>query len=65
MLTQAEFATSQGERHWREIPAEEQVQLLRRYGEYLDALPRTCDMRTKERRFAAWLAQYRIIYPIF
>ena len=47
---------------WDLLSVEQQTALLNEYGHYLDSLPATCDMRTKQERFQAWLAKKNIDY---
>jgi hypothetical protein len=42
-------------RPWAALSAEDQLRLREAYGHYLDSLPPTCDLRTKEQRFREWL----------
>jgi hypothetical protein len=49
-------------RTWSELSIDEQTALLEDYGHYLDGLPPTCDMRTKQERFQTWLAEKNIEY---
>jgi hypothetical protein len=49
-------------RTWSELSIDEQTALLEDYGHYLDGLPPTCDMRTKQERLQAWLAEENIEY---
>jgi hypothetical protein len=49
-------------RTWSELSIDEQTALLEDYGHYLDGLPPTCDMRTKQERLQAWLAEKNIAY---
>jgi hypothetical protein len=49
---------------WQTLTPEEQLKLREAYGHYLDTLPPTCDLREKEARFAAWLAEQGIEYPL-
>jgi hypothetical protein len=49
-------------RTWSELSIDEQTVLLEDYGHYLDGLPPTCDMRTKQERLQAWLAEKNIKY---
>lgn len=44
-------------RPWDALSPGEQLALREAYGRYLDELPPTCDLRTKEQRFRAWLAE--------
>ncbi|MCB1875701.1 MAG: hypothetical protein KDH88_06985 [Chromatiales bacterium] len=50
-------------RPWAEIPADRQTALLVEYGYYLDSLPPTCSLETKEQRFRSWLQERGISYP--
>jgi len=43
-------------RPWDTLRADEQLRLREAYGHYLDSLPPTCDLDTKEQRFRDWLA---------
>jgi len=43
-------------RPWDALPADEQLRLREAYGHYLDTLPPTCDLRTKQQQFQDWLA---------
>ncbi|MGM0593696.1 MAG: hypothetical protein ACQETD_04080 [Pseudomonadota bacterium] len=47
---------------WEELERDEQINLLIEYGDYLDGLPPTCSMETKEQRLRAWLAEKGIDY---
>jgi hypothetical protein len=47
-------------RPWSNLDTEEQTALRISYGHYLDQLPPTCSMETKQARFRAWLAQQGI-----
>ena len=49
-------------RAWTDLSIEEQTALLDAYGHYLDGLPTTCDMRTKQERLQSWLAGKNIEY---
>jgi len=49
-------------RVWTGLSIDEQTALLEDYGHYLDGLPLTCDMRTKQERLQAWLAEENIEY---
>jgi hypothetical protein len=49
-------------RAWEELSPQEQLALREAYGQYLDTLPPTCDLRTKTERFRAWLAERGIQY---
>ena len=48
--------------NWVDLDTETQTKLLEEYGFYLDSLPPTCDLRTKQERFKAWLAERQIRY---
>lgn len=48
--------------HWSDLSAEQQQQLQIAYGYYLDSLPPTCSLETKNARFAAWLSERFIVY---
>ena len=41
---------------WDTLSAEEQLRLREAYGHYLDGLPPSCDLATKQQRFRDWLA---------
>ncbi len=47
---------------WDDLDQEQQTGLLVEFGHYLDTLPPTCSMQTKNERFTAWLADRNIIY---
>jgi hypothetical protein len=47
---------------WETLQRDEQFKLLIEYGYYLDALPPTCSMETKEQRLKVWLAERGIDY---
>ena len=47
----------EGNISWTDLSIDEQTVLLEDYGHYLDGLPPTCDMRTKQERLQAWLAE--------
>jgi hypothetical protein len=47
----------EGLRTWDELSADEQLRLREAYGHYLDGLPPTCDLGTKEQRFMDWLRE--------
>lgn len=49
-------------RDWEELERDEQIKLLIDYGNYLDELPPTCSMETKEQRLKVWLAERGIDY---
>ncbi len=49
-------------RDWRDLTAEEQLQLREAYGHYLDNLPPTCDLDGKIERFRRWLAERGVRY---
>jgi hypothetical protein len=49
-------------RTWSELSIDEQTALLEDYGHFLDGLPLTCDMRTKQERLQASLAEKNIEY---
>jgi hypothetical protein len=44
-------------RPWEQLSSDRQLALREAYGRYLDGLPPTCDLATKEQRFRAWLAE--------
>jgi len=44
-------------RDWGALQRDERIKLLIEYGRYLDELPLTCSMETKEQRLKAWLAE--------
>ena len=47
---------------WSELNEPDQTELLREYGYYLESLPLTCDPKTKNERFAAWLLKKGIVF---
>ena len=47
---------------WEALPHERQTELLVEYNRYLDGLPPTCSLETKNARFAAWLGERGIQY---
>jgi hypothetical protein len=49
---------------WNELDKDQQTRLLIEYGHYLDTLPPTCSLQTKNERFAQWLAQKQIFYIV-
>lgn len=49
---------------WDELPKERQTALLIDYGRYLDQLPPTCSLEEKNVRFARWLAEQNVFYPL-
>lgn len=55
--------TDTARRDWRDLSAQEQLELREAYGRYLDELPPTCDLDTKIERFRQWLAERGVIYP--
>jgi hypothetical protein len=49
---------------WDGLNEARQTELLVEYGHYLDNSPRTCSLEEKNVRFARWLAEKGIHYPI-
>lgn len=49
-------------RDWKDLHRDEQIKLLIEYGYYLDELPPTCSMQSKEERLRDWLAQREVVY---
>ena len=47
---------------WDELSAERQLELRDAYGHYLDTLPSSCDLTTKNDRFRTWLVEQGISY---
>ena len=48
---------------WELLSSKEQTELRVRYGHYLDTLPPTCSLETKNERFRQWLLSAGIAYP--
>ncbi len=48
--------------HWDDLDKEQKTTLLVEYGYYLDTLPPTCSLQSKNERFAQWLAEKNIFY---
>jgi hypothetical protein len=49
-------------REWNDLSVEEQTALLIEYGDHLEQLPPTCDLRTKVERLSQWLQGRGIRY---
>ncbi len=47
---------------WDNLSVERQLELREAYGHYLDTLPPTCDLTTKNDRFRAWLEGQGVSY---
>jgi hypothetical protein len=47
---------------WESLSMDRQLELREAYGHYLDSLPPTCSMDTKNERFRRWLEEQGIIY---
>lgn len=63
-MLNTEDVSSGGLRDWHTLDKDEQTQYLVEYGHYLDSLPPTCDIDTKNQRFQRWLGQQGINYTI-
>lgn len=50
--------------NWDELHRDEQIRLLIEYGCYLDQLPATCSMESKEIRLRNWLAEQNVDYVV-
>lgn len=51
-------------RDWDDLQRDEQIKLLIDYGHYLDQLPPTCSMESKEIRLRDWLAEQSVRYVV-
>lgn len=51
-------------RPWDALTEEEQIRLRVEYGHYLDQLPPTCSLEEKNARFARWLAERGVRFPV-
>lgn len=49
---------------WNALDIEKQTNILIEYGYYLDLLPPTCSIQTKNERFSKWLADKNIEYKV-
>lgn len=49
---------------WEDLHRDEQIKLLIHYGHYLDELPPTCSMESKEIRLRDWLAEQNVEYGV-
>lgn len=49
-------------RRWDDLDADTRTTLLVEYGRDLDRLPPTCDLTTKNIRFARWLAARGVLW---
>lgn len=52
------------QRSWEELTKEEQTALRIEYGRDLGQLPPTYSLKAKILRFARWLAERNILYPL-
>ncbi|MCB1737599.1 MAG: hypothetical protein KDI42_05700 [Gammaproteobacteria bacterium] len=51
-------------RAWLSLTAEEQTRMRVDYDRDNQNLPATCDIRTKNHRFRAWLAEREVDFPV-
>ena len=51
-------------RGWKELSADEQLQLRLDYQAHLDRLPPTCSMDDKVTAFAKWLAEREVAFAL-
>ena len=55
-------AAGSGLRPWASLDATEQLKLREAFGHWQDGLPPTCDLLSKQERFAQWLRERGVLW---